>query len=82
MVLAQFGESISSALQRMSNATIVDEKVVNDCLKEISRALIQADVEIKLVHGMQTNIKNIVNRDDIASGHNKRKIIQQVKNDN
>lgn len=79
MVLAQLGGSISRALQQMSNATIIDEKVLNDCLNEITRALLQADVQFKLVRDMQNNIKKIVNLDDLAAGHNKRRIIQQVK---
>lgn len=78
MVLAQLGGSISRALQQMSNATIIDEKVLNECLNEISRALLQADVQFKMVRDMQVNIKKIVNLDDLAAGHNKRKIIQQA----
>ncbi|KAJ8774141.1 hypothetical protein K2173_009572 [Erythroxylum novogranatense] len=78
MVLAQLGGSISRAIQQMSNATIIDEKVLNDCLNEITRALLQADVQFKLVRDMQSNIKKIVNLDDLAAGHNKRKIIQQA----
>jgi signal recognition particle subunit SRP54 len=48
-------------------------------LKEISRALLQADVQFKMAMNMQNNIKKIVNLDDLAAGHNKRKIIQQVR---
>ncbi|KAJ0076162.1 hypothetical protein Patl1_34564 [Pistacia atlantica] len=59
MVLAQLGGSISRAIQQMSNATIIDEKVLNDCLNEITRALLQSDVQFKLVRDMQTNIKKI-----------------------
>ncbi|KAL5176532.1 Signal recognition particle protein 2 [Glycine soja] len=78
MVLAELGGSISRALQQMSNATIIDEKVLNDCLNDITRALLQSDVQFKLVRDMQTNIKSIVNLDDLAAGHNKRRIIQQA----
>ncbi|KAE8696124.1 Signal recognition particle 54 kDa protein 3 [Hibiscus syriacus] len=78
MVLAQLGGSISRAIQQMSNATIIDEKVLNECLNEITRALLQSDVQFKLVRDMQTNIKKIVNLEDLAAGHNKRKIIQQA----
>ncbi|KAH9332010.1 hypothetical protein KI387_004118, partial [Taxus chinensis] len=78
MVLAQLGGSISRAIQQMSNATIIDEKVLNDCLNEISRALLQADVQFKMVRDMQINIKKIVNLEDLAAGHNKRRIIQQA----
>ncbi|GER44113.1 signal recognition particle 54 kDa protein, partial [Striga asiatica] len=77
MVLAQLGGTITRALQQMSNATIIDEKVLNDCLNEITRALLQADVQFKLVADMKNNIKRIVNLDDLAAGHNKRRIIQQ-----
>ncbi|CAL9775409.1 unnamed protein product [Musa acuminata subsp. burmannicoides] len=78
MVLAQLGGSIARALQQMSNATIIDEKVLSECLNEISRALLQSDVQFKLVRDMQANIKRIVNLDDLAAGHNKRRIIQQA----
>ncbi|GKB04305.1 signal recognition particle 54 kDa protein 2 [Tanacetum coccineum] len=74
----ELGGSIRRALQAMSNATIIDEQVLNECLKEITRALLQHDVHVKLVHTLQTNIKNIVNLPDLAAGHNKRKIIQQA----
>lgn len=79
MVLAQLGGSISRVLQQMNNATIVDEKVLNECLNEITRALLQSNVQFKIVQDMQTNMKKIVNLDDLAAGHNKRKIIQQVR---
>ncbi|KAI8030844.1 hypothetical protein LOK49_LG01G02475 [Camellia lanceoleosa] len=49
---------------------------LNECLNEITRALLQADVQFKLVRDMQTNIKKTVNLDDLAARHNKRKIIQ------
>jgi signal recognition particle subunit SRP54 len=78
MVLAQLGGSITRALQQMNNATVIDEKVLNDCLNEINRALLQSDVQFKLVSDMHNNIKKIVNLEDLAAGHNKRKIIQQV----
>ncbi|KAF3327557.1 hypothetical protein FCM35_KLT07675 [Carex littledalei] len=49
MVLAQLGGSISRALQQMSNATVIDEKVLNECLNEISRALLQSDVQFRMM---------------------------------
>ncbi|KAK4745980.1 hypothetical protein SAY87_012292 [Trapa incisa] len=78
MVLAELGGRISRAIQHMSNATIIDEKVLNECLNEITRALLSSDVQFQLVRDMQKNIKSIVNLDDLAAGHNKRRIIQQM----
>ncbi|KAK1269570.1 hypothetical protein QJS04_geneDACA017670 [Acorus gramineus] len=78
MVLAELGGSISRALQRMNNAPTIDEKVLGELINEIARALLQADVDFKVVADMRSNIKKIVNLDDLAAGHNKRKIIQQA----
>ena len=79
MVLAELGGSIARALARMSNATVVDEKVLADCLNEICRALLQADVRFDTVRDVKANIKRIVNLDALAAGTNKRRIIQQVR---
>ena len=49
MVLAQLGGSIARALAWMKGATVVDEKVLADCLNELSRALLQADVRFETV---------------------------------
>ncbi|KAK8949712.1 hypothetical protein KSP39_PZI005764 [Platanthera zijinensis] len=78
MVLAELGGSISRALQKMSNATIIDEKVLGECLNEITRALMQSDVKFEMIRDMMANIKRIVNLEDLAAGHNKRRIIQQA----
>jgi signal recognition particle subunit SRP54 len=78
MVLAQLGTSISGALARMSKATVVDEKVLGECLKEITRALLQSDVRFETVRDVQANIKKIVSLDTLAAGTNKRRIIQQA----
>ncbi|XP_011032286.1 PREDICTED: signal recognition particle 54 kDa protein 2-like [Populus euphratica] len=44
----------------MSNATIIDEKALNDCLNEITCALLQSGVQFKLVRDMQANINKVV----------------------
>ncbi|KAJ0875585.1 putative signal recognition particle, SRP54 subunit, helical bundle, SRP/SRP receptor [Helianthus annuus] len=78
MVLVELGGSISGALEQMSNATIIDEKILNIGLNDMNRALLQFDVQFTLVGDMQTNIKKIVDLDSVATGYNKKKIIQQV----
>jgi len=79
MVLAQLGGSIARALARMKGATVVDEKVLAECLNETSRALLQADVRFETVRDVKANIKSIVNLDALAAGTDKRRIIQKVR---
>ncbi|OEL27117.1 hypothetical protein BAE44_0011864 [Dichanthelium oligosanthes] len=59
MVLAELGRSIARALARMSAATVMDDKALADCLNEISRALLQADVRFEIVRAVQSNIKAV-----------------------
>jgi len=78
MVLAELGGKISNALRHMANVTIVDEEVLNACLKEICTALLQADVNIKLVKQLRDNVKRAVKLEEMAAGLNKRKIIERT----
>ncbi|KAG2627068.1 signal recognition particle 54 kDa protein 2-like [Panicum virgatum] len=78
MVLAQLGGSIARALARMKDATVVDDKVLADCLNEISRALLQADVRFETVRDVKANIKSIVSLDALAAGTDKRRVIQKA----
>eukprot|EP00775_Hariotina_reticulata_P009896 gene9896-10053_t len=78
MVLNELGNKITSALAAMSNQMVIDEKVLDACLKEICAALLQADVNVKLVAGLRNNIKKRVNVEELAAGLNKRKIIEKA----
>ncbi|KAI3866897.1 hypothetical protein MKX03_027130, partial [Papaver bracteatum] len=78
MVLGELSGSICRALAQMHNSTVINEKVLINCLNEITRALIRADVSLDLVTKLNINIKKIVNLDDLASGHDKRRIIQEA----
>ncbi|KAI3846087.1 hypothetical protein MKX03_031256 [Papaver bracteatum] len=78
MVLGELSGSMYRALQQMTKATVINEKVLSDCLNEITRALLKAEVNFDLVKNMTINIKKIVNLDKLATGHDKRKIIQHA----
>ena len=77
MVLQELGSKISKALASVQDASVVDEKVLDACLKEISTALLQADVNVKLVLSMRTNVKKRVDSDS-GAGLNKRKVIEKA----
>ncbi|OEH79156.1 signal recognition particle 54 kda [Cyclospora cayetanensis] len=49
MVLAELGQQISGALRNLQSATIVDEAVVGECVKSVCRALLLADVQLRVV---------------------------------
>ncbi len=49
MVLDRLGKSLHSALQKLTRATHVDERVIKELVRDIQRALLQADVNVELV---------------------------------
>ena len=49
MVLADLGRKINAALHSLSKAPVINEEVLNAMLKEICAALLEADVNIRLV---------------------------------
>ena len=57
MVLADLGRRLSTALRNLSNATIINEQVLNEALGEICRALLEADVNVHLVKQLRENVK-------------------------
>lgn len=76
MVLADLGRKITSALKSLNNATIINEEVLNDLLKEICAALLESDVNIRLVKQLRENVRKTIDFDEMAGGLNKRRMIQ------
>ena len=77
MVLAELGSKITRALATMKNSTVLDEQVIDDMLKEIQRALLESDVNVRMVLSLRENVKKKISADD-AGGYNKRKLVQQA----
>ncbi|KAF8651469.1 hypothetical protein AX16_004768 [Volvariella volvacea WC 439] len=57
MVLADLGRKLNAALSSLSRAPIVDEKVLDATLKEITAALLESDVNVKLVASLRQKVK-------------------------
>lgn len=49
MVLADLGSKLTAALHKMQRSTVIDDVVIKQMLKEFAMALMQADVDIRLV---------------------------------
>lgn len=78
MVLQELGSKLTAALQRLNSSTVVDEESVNAMIQDIARALLEADVNVRVVGQLRQRIKERVNLDDTAAGTNRRKLVQRV----
>ncbi|MCL2891013.1 MAG: signal recognition particle protein Srp54 [Methanomassiliicoccaceae archaeon] len=57
MVLEGLGKSLRNALSRITGANNVDEQLIEDVVKDLQRALLQADVNVQLVLQLTKKIK-------------------------
>tara|TARA_Y100000310_G_C20653190_1_gene800602 strand:- start:174 stop:1541 length:1368 start_codon:yes stop_codon:yes gene_type:complete len=57
MVLNKLGESLKNTLQKIAKSIFVDEKLLNELVKDIQRALLESDVNVHLVFDLTKKIK-------------------------
>jgi signal recognition particle subunit SRP54 len=57
MVLDKLGSSLKQTLAKVAKSMFVDERIVNELVKDIQRALLQSDVNVKLVFELTKSIK-------------------------
>ncbi|MEW6063257.1 MAG: signal recognition particle receptor subunit alpha [Nanoarchaeota archaeon] len=58
MVLEKLSSSLKDTLKKIARAVFVDEKLIDELVKEIQRALLAADVNVNLVFELTNSIKN------------------------
>lgn len=77
MVLADLGSKLKTALSSVSSGS---EDEIQGLLKDISNALIESDVNFKLVIGLKKNIQSKIENDNFKndSTANKRKKLQKI----
>ena len=77
-MLEKLGESINKALNKIKNATFVDKKLVKEVIKDIQKALIQADVNVKLVLQMSKTIEKRAIEETPPKGFSKKEHIIKI----
>lgn len=72
MVLEKLGSSLKETLSKIARSMFVDEKLINELIKDIQRALLQADVNVKLVFDLTNNIKERIKKEGEVKGLSKK----------
>jgi signal recognition particle subunit SRP54 len=57
MVLEKLSESLKNTLSKIAGSMFVDEKLIDELIKDIQRALLQSDVNVQLVFQLTKKIK-------------------------
>ena len=78
MVLEKLGNSLKNTLSKIAKAIFVDEKLINELVKDIQRALLQADVNVKLVFDLSNKIKERALKEETPAGLTKKEYLIKV----
>jgi signal recognition particle subunit SRP54 len=78
MVLDSLSGSISNAIKKLLKAPVVDEKVVKELVRDIQRALLQSDVNVKLVFELSKNIEKKILEEELPPGITRRELAVKV----
>ena len=71
-------KNLTGALRKLQNATIVDEKVLQSVLNEISMALLQSDVKFQFVKKLKDNITMQFKLSNATGGSLRKLILSSV----
>ena len=72
MVLEKLGDSLKNTLRKIASSIFVDDKLINELIKDIQRALLQADVNVQLVFDLTNKIKERIKKEETPSGLTKK----------
>src|SRR3989338_922970 len=68
MVLDRLGESLRNSLQKIARSVFVDERLINELIKDIQRSLLQADANVQLVFRLTEQIKERAKKEKAPPG--------------
>ena len=78
MVLDRLGSSLNDALKKVFRAPVMDEKTVKELCRDIQRALLQADVNVKLVLEVSKRIEERALKEKVPPGVSRREHVVKV----
>ncbi|HUL62897.1 MAG TPA: signal recognition particle protein Srp54 [Methanocella sp.] len=78
MVLDNLSNSLKDAVKKLANAGKIDRQVIDEVVKDIQRAMIQADVNVRLVMKLSNQIKNRALTEAPPAGMNSKEHVLRI----
>ncbi len=78
MVLDKLGSSLKTGIKKISNAIFIDKKLVDGIVKDIQKALIEADINIELVFALSQKIKKLAYDETIRGIDKKEQLVKLI----
>jgi len=77
-MLDKLGTSLKDALKKLAGKNVVDRAAVEELIKDLQRALIQSDVNVKLVMALSQAIKRRALEEELPKGLNLREHVLRI----
>jgi signal recognition particle subunit SRP54 len=71
-------DAIKNSVKKITNSLFIDKKLVDAIIKDIQRALIEADVNVELVFSISENIKRLALDESIKGVDKKEQLIKLI----
>jgi len=78
MVLDNLGSSLQDALEKIAGRSRIDEDAVEEVVRDIQRALLQADVDVSLVNELSDSIRDRALNEEPAPGTSPREHVLHI----
>jgi signal recognition particle subunit SRP54 len=78
MALEHLGSSLHDALRKLFRAPVIDEAAVKELVRDVQRALLQADVNVKLVLDISKKIEERALKEQVPPGVSRREHVIKV----
>ncbi len=78
LVLDNLGKSLNAALKRLFGASVIDEELVKELVKNIQRALLVADVDVNLVMAITERVQKEALDESLPRGVSRREHVIRV----
>jgi signal recognition particle subunit SRP54 len=78
MVLDKLGSSLKDTLSKIASAVFVDDTLINELVKDIQRALLQSDVNVKLVFELTKEIKDRIKNEETPGALTKKEHLVNI----
>ena len=78
MVMEKLSNNLKNVLKKIAGAPIINEALINELVKDIQRALLSADVNVKLVLNLSKNIKEKAINKEPPKGVNPRDFLVNI----
>lgn len=78
MVLADLGRKINAAVSDLGKSNVVDEQALDALLKEVCTALLESDVNVKLVSKLRSDVKKQIDLKSQPTAAQKKRLIQKT----